>query len=472
MSKLKSKFSKEIKKEKIEENNNNNQNQIEENEKKNKIKKKAEDYVHLSYDNFLLHYTNGEKAIEKDIKNCKKMDIYSYNRDFIWLIFLGILPYKTSSNWKSIITDNRSLYDSYKKELITNEIEEFIDKKKIENKFHEYYKFQEILSKEDYDILDLIKLDVKRTFQHIDLFHLDKIQKILITILFIFSKKNKILSYRQGMSELCAIFLYVLYKEQVIKSAFIKNDESFLFYLFHYNNEFLEQDTYTMFSKFMLSGFINFFNYNDKQYENSYLNKLSPEQIKTISKKEIINSNDSELKKRIFLLFYDKFPLIDKNLYNFVSDKIYPDLIIFKWFICIFSREFEINHVLHLWDLILLYEFIDKYYSNIHKDKKSKKEKKIDKNDKKINVIKENNIIDNNDSGKNINDEINLEKNYMFIDYIILSMLYKVKSSILKLKSSSKIMAFLMKYPENIDIKDICQKALDFYHKINPNNKI
>ena len=60
----------------------------------------------------------------------------------------------------------------------------------------------------------------------------------------------------------------------------------------------------------------------------------------------------------------------------------------------------------------------------------------------------------------------------MFIDYIILSMLYKVKSTILKLKSSSKIMAFLMKYPENIDIKDICQKALDFYHKINPNNKI
>ena len=45
---------------------------------------------------------------------------------------------------------------------------------------------------------------------------------MLTNILFIFAKQNIGLGYRQGMSELCAVFLYVLYKEQVLKPAFIK----------------------------------------------------------------------------------------------------------------------------------------------------------------------------------------------------------------------------------------------------------
>ena len=458
---LKSRFSDEIKQERIEENI-----EDKENAEKAKRKQKAEEYVHLSYDNFLFHFTNEKQAIENDIKKCKKMEIHSYDRDFLWYIFLGILPYQSSSNWNIIITDKRSLYNSYKKELITKDINDFIEQKKIEKKFHEYFKFKEILSEEEYHLLDIIKIDVKRTFQTIELFHLDKIQKILITILFIFSKKNEKISYRQGMSELCAIFLYVLYKEQRINNSFIKDNKTFIFYLFHSNNEFLESDTYTMFSKFMLNGFINFFYYNDPKYENSFLTKFDINQKKEITKSEIENSDDSELKKRIYLIIYDKLSILDKNLYNFLSDKIEPDVFLFKWFICVFTREFKINQVLHLWDLIFLFEFFDKYYLKEGEIKNSQKEIEIDK--------KDNNKI-NEDKNKNddiSNNEINLDKNYIFIDYIILSMLFKIKNPILKLKNISKILAFLMNYPDDIDIKEIGQKALDFYQKINPNNKI
>jgi hypothetical protein len=63
------------------------------------------------------------------------MDIHSDSRDFIWLFFLGILPYKTPSNWKKIITDERSLYNSLKKELITKDINDFIETKKIKDKY-------------------------------------------------------------------------------------------------------------------------------------------------------------------------------------------------------------------------------------------------------------------------------------------------------------------------------------------------
>ena len=53
-----------------------------------------------SYNNFIFHFKNGKKSLKKDIKNCKKMDIHSESRDFIWFFFLSILFYDTPLNWK------------------------------------------------------------------------------------------------------------------------------------------------------------------------------------------------------------------------------------------------------------------------------------------------------------------------------------------------------------------------------------
>ena len=559
MYKIQSKYSKEIKddndiksnddeiekknekgKEKEKDNKNKNKSKIEEKEEQLR-KKKAQNYVHSSYKNFLLHYKDGNNSLQNDIKNCKKMEIHSDSRDFIWFFFLGILPYKLPLSWSKIITDERSLYLTLKNKLITKDISDFIDTKKIKDKYSLYYNFKNILTKEDYNLLDIIKIDVNRTFQKVQLFRLDKIQRMLITILYIFSKQNKEIGYRQGMSELCAVFIYVLYKEQVLKNAFIKDKETFLFYLFHSNNEFLEHDSYLMFNKFMKKGFINFFKYNDEKYADGFLSQLTSEQKKLLTKEEIINSNDSEFKKRIFLLYYDKFSFIDNNLYKFMSDKIDPEIFIIRWYLCIFTREFPLNQVVHLWDLILLYQFLEeKIYEDDKNNKNNKKEKKKDKkkdnknlkendnlisiendkndeikniNENNIKIIDENNnnnnfennikimneneiisennniiineniikddkniIINNNDNDKNNdnnkvkNDEI-LNNNYNFIDYIALSMIIKLKNLIIKKKSSSELMAFLMKYPQDIDLREICQKAIDIYNKVNPKNK-
>ena len=439
-----------------------NKDNLDNKEEKEKNNQKAEEYVYSSYNNFLSYIKDGNHAFQKDIKNCKKIEVHSGNRDLLWFILLGILPYESSSNWNLIITEERSLYLKLKNELITKDISDFIKTKKIKDKYSLYFKFKDILPPIDYSLLDLIKVDVNRTFQKISLFRLDKIQIILTNVLYIFAKKNIEIGYKQGMSDLCAVFLFVLYKEQIIKPAFIKDNNTFLFYLFHSNNEFLEHDTYLMFSKFMLKGFINFFKYNDDIYKDSFLSQLDNEQKKNLSKKEILNSNDSELKKRIFLLYYNKFPYIDNNLYTFMFDKIDPEIFIFRWYLCIFTREFPINKVVHLWDLILLIDFIEKKKLLDDEEKnKKKKEDKINKNKNKINIINEEEIKD-----------INLDKNYHFIDYIALSMILNIKNLVTKKKSSSELMVFLMKYPQDIDLKNICQKALDIYHKINPTIKI
>ncbi len=391
------------------------------------------EYFQTAYENFEFHLDNCESAILNDIKNIKKMSNLPNNRDLLWQIFLGVLPYQSSSNWNQIISNERTSYFETKKQFITKDINEFILTKKIKDKYSSYFKFKDILSKEDYEFLDIIKVDVTRTFQKVELFKQEKIQQILINILYIFAKKNKDIGYRQGMSDLCAIFLYVIYKQKFLDPSFIEDKNTFLFYLLYSNNEFLEHDTYSLFSRFMLKGYMHFFLYNDEKYLNGDLSKVDNEKKKLLKKDEIKNSNDSELKKRIYLVYYHEFPLVDKQLYQFMVDKIEPEVFIVRWFICAFSREFTLPQLLELWDLILLEQFL------------------VDKNSKK-------------------KDESN--HYYKFVDYIVLSMLINIKNLIMLKKTNSELMSFLMKYPKNIEAKNIYMKALEIYNKNEKSIKI
>ena len=56
--------------------------------------------LNISYNNFLLHYTDPRKAIKKDIENIKKCKLSKYERDFTRLFFLGIIQFKNPSSWK------------------------------------------------------------------------------------------------------------------------------------------------------------------------------------------------------------------------------------------------------------------------------------------------------------------------------------------------------------------------------------
>ena len=401
-----------------------------------KIKNENKEYFKNSYIGFKSHFVNCESAIKNDIKNIKIMKLSPFNRDLLWQIFLGVLPYHSSEDWNRIISEERIYYYEAKKKMITKEIEEFIMTKKVKDKYSSYFKFKEILSNEDYDFLDIIKVDVTRTFQKVELFKQEKIQKALVNILFIFAKRNKEIGYRQGMSDLCAIFLYIIYKERFLDSSFIEDKTTFIYFLLYSNNEFLEHDTYSLFSRFMLKGFIQFFLYNDEKYINGELSNIDNEKKKLLKKNEIINSNDSELRKRIFLVYYNEFPLIDNQLYQFMVDKIEPEIFTVRWYLCAFSREFPLPQLVEFWDLILLQQFLE------DKNKKGKKNK-----------IEDNMV-------------------FKFVDYIVLSMLINIKALIMKKKNTSELMAFLMKYPKDIEFKNIYLKALEIYNKNKSNIKI
>lgn len=77
---------------------------------------------------------------------------------------------------------------------------------------------------QDKEIKKIIQLDLNRTYQNMNLFHDDKIKENLSTILYIWSKENPIISYKQGMNEIVAVLFVCLYPYYVKKDkdSFIK----------------------------------------------------------------------------------------------------------------------------------------------------------------------------------------------------------------------------------------------------------
>ena len=46
-------------------------------------------------------------------------------------------------------------------------------------------------------------------------------------------------------------------------------------------------------------------------------------------------------------------------------EKVEPELFLTRWYLCIFTREFKLEEIVYLWDLIIMYEFVEKkLYAN------------------------------------------------------------------------------------------------------------
>ena len=146
-----------------------------------KIEEEPQDPLSLSLKNFILHYNDPRKAILKDIENIKSCKLPYYERDFIWLFFLGIIPFKHPSNWQKILTSERANYLEIKQKYFTKDIEAFISLTREKDTYN-YDKYGTILKKEDFNLLNLIKMDVERTYQEKEIFTKDEINLCFIYI--------------------------------------------------------------------------------------------------------------------------------------------------------------------------------------------------------------------------------------------------------------------------------------------------
>ena len=352
-------------------------------------------------------------------------------RPIAWKIFLGVLPNTTSlREWVEIISNQREEYKKKIKKFC--KIQKFIGdplgggkkKKKASSSDTSY---------EDNDLKSLINKDLDRTHQEIDLFLQNKIKNNLANVLYIWSKENQNISYRQGMHELLAILFLVFYpyyfpctkkpkntKNDIIE--FLKDIELYKedIYIFFHDEEEIQSDLFYIFEALMKKGMSNLFSPQILQKEDPgyKMYEIFPQ----MWKEDTDEDKPTYVYRRCILLIKEKLKSLDNDLYSHFK-KIELNCVPFlqKWLRCIFSREFPLEDVYIIWDILLHNEYMNE----------------------------------------------NTEKYpFIFMEYICIAMIFKLRDT-LKDADQNECLSVLFKYPETKDIMEIIKLSRKVEQAIN-----
>ncbi|KAF9281787.1 hypothetical protein BGZ74_002285 [Mortierella antarctica] len=207
----------------------------------------------------------------------------------------------------------------------------------------------------DSELRKIIKQDVERTFPDNDYFRSEKVQEQLGDILFIYCKIHHDVSYRQGMHELAAYFLWVVSNESLDVSAegnLGTSDATFEVMKSVLDSNYIEHDTFALFSSLM-SRAKPWYEFSDEGFGGARRPKPNnvtqtqlfgkPEAPEPPSKQTPV----IEWSEKIFY-FLER---VDNELFlHLRSLEIQPQLFGIRWFRLLFGREFPMEDVLNLWD--------------------------------------------------------------------------------------------------------------------------
>ncbi|ODQ66467.1 RabGAP/TBC [Nadsonia fulvescens var. elongata DSM 6958] len=178
-----------------------------------------------------------------------------------------------------------------------------------------------------------ISQDINRAFPDMSFFRDSEVQIYLFRILYVYSKLNPDLSYRQGMHELAGPILYVVMKDALIPSTIEKaiNTQEFSVsrnISFLLDSNYVEHDAYLLFNTIM-------------QVAHEWYAVATPQSssVPIIDKAQYIQSHilriaDAKLERTLSLA------------------AIEPQLWAIKWIRLLFGREFPFQFTLHLWDTL------------------------------------------------------------------------------------------------------------------------
>ena len=351
-----------------------------------------------------------------------------YLRPIAWKIFLGVLPNTSSlKEWIEIISSQREEYKiKFKKyckikKIVGDPLGDSKKKKNSEN------------SIEDTKIKELINKDLDRTYQEIDLFLQNKIKNILANILYIWAKENQEISYRQGMHELLAIIFIVFYpfyfaynskpkykKEDILD--FLKDINLYKkeIYIFFHDEDEIQADLYLTFEALMKKGITYLFDPHilQKDEPGYKMYEIFPQMWKDDSNED----KPTYVYRRGSLLIKEKLKSLDNELYShFKKIDLNCEAFLQRYLRCIFCREFNLNDVYIIWDII----FYD-YYMNRNKEK----------------------------------------YDFIYMEYIAIAMIIKIRD-LLKDGDQSECFSMLFKYPEIKDIMEIIKLSKKVEQAIN-----
>jgi hypothetical protein len=207
--------------------------------------------------------------------------------------------------------------------------------KALNNKRKDYFQASEMynillenpqknMNETEYNIYKQIQKDLPRTMPEYKVFSYEKINKMMLRILYVWSLRHPASGYVQGFNDLCTPFILVFLAQHIKEIDFDNlenlNEEQLNFKLKDDICWEIEADSYNCFTAMM------------NKIQNNYTNN-QPGLHKMLSKME------------------DIIKLVDKDvIQHFERNEVTFLQFSFRWMNCYLMREFSLKLIIRLWD--------------------------------------------------------------------------------------------------------------------------
>ncbi|EDV41655.1 uncharacterized protein Dana_GF17397 [Drosophila ananassae] len=267
-------------------------------------------------------------------------------RSIHWALLLRVLTSEHRS-WISQRLQQRVRYDKFRADYVRNPHQIALDcnddplSQETQSVWNQYFSDQELFA--------VIRQDVVRTFPGVDFFRKPLVQNAMVNILFYYAREHPYMCYRQGMHEILAPIIFVVYSDHqslLHFSELAKTDinPTLLDVL---DPAYLEADTYSLFSRLMASV--------ESYYRVSNLVSTPGGHIEQRNESPGENEPQTEAEVISQLNFIRDKILAkqDQHLHHYLQKMEIP-LHIFgiRWLRLLFGREFMLLDLLLLWDAI------------------------------------------------------------------------------------------------------------------------
>ena len=144
----------------------------------------------------------------------------------------------------------------------------------------------------------------------------------MVNILFLWSKENRDISYKQGMNEILAVILYSFYpfyfkggkvSENTFKDP--ANNYKEIYAYFHYEDD-LAADLYHVFNAIMNRGIKDLFESAEMKRDTVTFKKYELFQQQWTDEENELTKDQLPLQRRCYLIIREKLKTIDEDLYN------------------------------------------------------------------------------------------------------------------------------------------------------------
>jgi len=276
-------------------------------------------------------------------------------RSIAWEVMLKCLPKTSPAEMLYEITVLRAQYDQHVQKYIVDprRTEKELDPS-INNPLSQDEESPWKVFWQNEELQKLINQDIERCYPDIPFFQEQQhIKDMMLRILFVYAKENPSLSYRQGMHELLAPFMYLLETErkdvQLEFSGDLAEADNVLKSLL--DVKYVEHDAFSLFNRLMeVTGqWFSPGNAGNQKRPRKGSVGIVAEQEET---QESLTPVVTKCRRIQHLVLKNKDPELYQHL---ESLKVEAQLYLLRWVRLLLGREFHLDDTLLVWDAIFAY---------------------------------------------------------------------------------------------------------------------